>query len=229
MKKYYRFEIDTIMGNVVAVILLVLFGLTASFIDFSTSEYMTTILLTMGLLFFYLGLHELLHGIAYYLTGVPKDKITFGALLEKGILYCLTKYDTSKKSILISLLTPFTIIGVITLIISIIINNPVLWLLSISNLSGCSSDLMMFFYILSIKDKDLKYRELDDGYSFVISTSVDLTKKKNIGVKLKEILDTECDSIIPKDYKKIRISKTSYVIMIMLIIITILGAVLCLK
>ncbi len=228
MKRYYRFEIDIILGSIVATILLVLFGLTVPLIDFEVMDYNATLLITMGLLFFYLGFHEVLHGIAYHLTGVPKDKITYGALLEKGILYCLTKTDTSKKSALISVLTPFILIGVLTLIISIIFNMPILWLLSIFNLSGCSSDLLMFIYIIPIKDKNLKYRELDDGYSFVITTTADLTKKKNIGVKLKEVSETEIESMIPKDFKKIRVSKLSYVFSVVLIIIVIAGVISCL-
>ena len=35
MKKYYRFEIDTLIGSIVSYALLFLFGITAIFIDFS--------------------------------------------------------------------------------------------------------------------------------------------------------------------------------------------------
>lgn len=227
MKKYYRFEIDTVVGNILAIVLLIIFSFTFYFINIDTIDYIM-LFITMGLLFFYLALHELLHGIAYNLTGVPKEKITYGVLLEKGILYCLTKYDTSKKSVLTSLLTPFTIIGVITLLISIIINNPVLWFLSVFNISGCASDISMFIYILSIKDKNLKYRELDDGYSFVITTTADLEKKKNIGIKLVEVIEEENDSIIPKDLKKFKISKLSCILSLCLFILVIVGFLLCL-
>lgn len=224
MKKYYRYEIDTIVGSVASVILLIIFASTIFLFNF-TFEF-KDIAIFYIILMCYLALHELLHGIAYYLTGVNRKKITFGVALEKGVLYCLTKDDTTKKSILTSLLTPFTIIGIITYIISIIFNMPVLWLLSLFNISGCSSDLLMFIFIKRIKDKDLKYRELDDGLSFVITTNQDLSLKKYLGVKLISVSDSLTEDLKSHDNKKITVTKPSIIILLIMLVF-IIGGILC--
>ena len=62
---------------------------------------------------------------------VTKNNITYGIALEKGVLYCMCKQPTSKKVIMTSLLFPFTIIGIFTLIIGTSLNSYYLVLLSI--------------------------------------------------------------------------------------------------
>ena len=69
-------------------------------------------------------MHEIIHGIAFMLfKDVQNKKVTFGAKLESGIFYCMCKQNITKKVILTSLLFPLTIIGIITLIIGMILNN----------------------------------------------------------------------------------------------------------
>ena len=65
---------------------------------------------------------------------------------------CLCKQNISKKCILISLVYPFIILGVIAYIIGIVINNNVLLMLSICNLAGCASDLILFMNFIKLKD-----------------------------------------------------------------------------
>jgi len=100
-------------------------------------------------MFIWLIIHELLHGLGFILFNEVNPKnITLGMFLEKGVFYCMCKQKISKKVILTSLLFPLTIIGIITLIIGMIINNYELVCLSILNIVSAIGDIMMTIYFL---------------------------------------------------------------------------------
>ena len=101
----------------------------------------------MILIVFWFILHELLHGLGFYLTGVKRKNIKYGIALEKGILYTMALQEVSKKGILVSLQMPFMVIGVITYIIGVCFNLNILTFLSIANITGAALDIVMFFYI----------------------------------------------------------------------------------
>ena len=164
----------------------------------------------------YLFLHEILHSLAYVIYGGKYNKITYGIALELGVLYCLCKQNISKNNILHSLMYPFVIIGIITYIISIIYNLPILLWLSIFNISGCSGDIIMFMFISKLKN--IEFSEMDDPISFAIYTSEDISKIKHYGL---EYLGAE-DKISRNDFTKIKVSKKSYYIIITMIIFAIL-------
>lgn len=214
-KKYYLFEMETGALNVVSLVLFFgLLVLTGNFLQDQTIDIID--LMAKSLLFMipYFVFHEILHSIAYVLHGADFKNITYGAHLEKGILCCLCKQNVTKSNILTSLLYPFIFIGVITYIIGIVFNIPVLILLSIMNISGCSGDLLMFYSLSRIKN--FEYSEYDNPTSFGLYTEEDLSNKKlpclkYVGVK---------DELERKDFKKVTISKTS---IISFIIIEILG------
>ena len=218
-KKYYLFEMNMIALNVVSILILIAIGFLTIFLmkDFHVNG------ITMGLFIIlmvpYLCFHEILHSIGYILTGADPSRITFGAHLEKGVLCCLCKQNVSRKSILTSLIFPFMFIGVITYIIGIIFNLPILILLSIINISGCSGDLIMFFNFLFIKD--FEYAEYDNPTAFGLYSSKDLSTTKLIGLKYVETKD----SLEQFDLKKINVTKTSFIVLIVLIILGILDIV----
>ena len=161
----------------------------------------------------YLILHELLHGVAYVINGANFKNITYGAHIEKGILCCLCKQNVSKRNILISLLFPFIIIGVITYIIGILINNTVLVWLSILNISGCSADLIMFLDLLKLKD--FEYSEYDNPMAFGLYTNKDLSKTKLFGLKY----IGEAKALEKNNMEKVSISKFSIITFIIFIIL----------
>lgn len=220
MKKYYKFEINLMQATIFSLILFILPLCFCLNIIYPVLEYNLVVLFISVIL--WLCLHELLHGLAYFLTGTKLQNITFGVALEKGILYCLTKQEVKKSSVLISLLTPFVVIGIVTLIVSIIFNMPLLCLLSILNISGASADVLMFIYFLTIKN-DLKYTELDDPTTFAVITTDNLEEKKRIGVKLIEKGEYPSDKIAIKDHRHLVISKASYIFIILLLLIMIIS------
>ena len=156
----------------------------------------------------YLILHELLHSLAYVNYGADFKNITYGIHLEKGILCCLCKQKISKKNILFSLLYPFIIIGIMTLLIGIIFNNSLLIILSLVNITGCSGDLVMFYHLLKLKD--FEFSEYNDPMAFALYTKNDYSKLKLFGLDFVE----KTNKIDRSDLRKVVISKPSIIILI---------------
>ena len=73
----------------------------------------------------------------------------------------------------------------------------------------------MFISFLQIKD--FEYQEFADPTGFALYSSEDLSKRKFIGIKFKEIKD----ELNTKVDKKVEISKLSAIIFLILIILTI--------
>lgn len=212
-KKYYIYQMRVGVLNIISIFLLII----PTIITLYTlkSFIFDGLELTIGCLFLipYFIFHEVLHSISYKLNGASWDNIYYGANLEKGVLCCLCKQNISKKNILISLITPFMIIGVITLIIGILINNIVLITLSIFNISGCSGDLIMFFGLLGLKD--FEYAEFDDPTSFAIYSDIDYSNKKMFGLKYVETKD----SITQTKTKKVTVTKFSLIAFILIYVL----------
>lgn len=171
----------------------------------------------VGLLFIlmipYLVLHEVLHSIAYVLLGADYKNITYGAHLEKGVLCCLCKQNITKTNILISLLTPFFFLGVVTYFLGVVLDSPILIALSIVNISGCAGDIIMFLDFLFLKK--FQYSEFDNPTAFALQGSEDFSKKKLFGLQYVE----SCKSLKIKDLQKVSISKTSVICFLIILLI----------
>ena len=222
-KKYHLYKMDTITLSFIPIVLLAIVLIITWYLSKDNVYGMIRlfdsnpgiILITM---IAFLALHEVLHSVAYVIYGGKFDKIIYGIELEKGILYCLCKQNISKNNILHSLLYPFFFIGIVTYVIGIIYNLPLLLMLSIFNLSGCAGDLVMFSFISRLP-KDIEFSELDDSISFAIYTDKDISKYKHFGIKY----ISENDTIERKDFEKIKISKASKYVLICLIILSVIS------
>ncbi|MBQ3297905.1 MAG: DUF3267 domain-containing protein [Bacilli bacterium] len=220
-KKAYVYKMKLVPANILGTVILVLLILFSILIkaDFHISGNFWILLITLIL---YLCLHEFLHGIGYLIGGTKRKNIAYGICLEKGILYCMAYQELTKKNILISLQMPFVVIGVITYIISYIFNLPYLMFLSIVNLVGACMDLVMFIYISKL-DKDVIYSESGEPDQFVLISSEDLTKKKSKYFEIVDVKDYKKEDYRFKDIKKITISKTSYIVLGVLLLGVILS------
>lgn len=224
-KKYYLFQMDTTALNVVsiAILLLLFFTLDLTYPtfwnDLKISYFNNRLVLVIILYIGYLLLHELLHSLAYVIYGAKYDKVVYGAALEKGVLYCLCKQNISRKNILHSLLYPFFFIGILTFILSIVFHLPILFILSVFNLSGCSGDLIMFAYIVKL-DKDVEFSEYDSPIAFGIYADYDVSKIRHVGLKYIE----STDKLERNDFKKINISEPSKIIGILIIVLGVIAA-----
>lgn len=217
-KKAYVFEMSLVLANVFAlfifilamIITLYLFGFQNHF----SHPFIYTILIS------YFCLHEAMHGVGYYLGGCNPKKISYGILLEKGIFYCMCYQEITKKNILISLQMPFTILTIIPYIIGIIFHLPFVAFLAVVNFVGASMDMAMFFYISRIKD--VHYSESGKPNEFVLITSEDLTKKKSIFLKLKEVKDYKKEDYEFSEFKTFNCTKTSFWLLVVCVVLDIL-------
>ena len=219
-KKYYLFKMNMNFLNLFSIILIfICLGIFYLIYKDNTLEIFHDIYIPFILLYVpYLILHELFHSLAYVIYGASFKNITYGMHLEKGVLCCLCKQNINKKNILHSLLYPFFFIGVLTLIIGIIINSPLLILLSLANISGCSGDFVMFYHLSRLDN--FEFSEYDDPTSFGLYTKDNLENSKMFGL---EYVGSKT-KLEKNELKKVVVSKMSIVILLLfyaLIIFTI--------
>lgn len=221
-KKYYYFKMNDKTINIIPILILFIVIGIIYLID---SDYLIKLkdilfdkpCLIIALIILYSIIHELFHSLAYIVHRIPFDKITYGLALEKGVFYCLCKQNIERNMILRALLYPFFFLGILTLIIGIIFNVPLLVILSIYNIAGCSGDLIMFAYIVKL-NKNVEFSEFDDPVSFTIYTDKDVSKVKHFGLDY-----LKCsEEIKRKDLKKIKISKYSLIAVIIIVLMVVL-------
>lgn len=171
----------------------------------------------------YLMLHEFFHGIGFYILRKVKHKsINYGIELEKGIFYCTCKEEISKLNILVSLMFPCFFLGFVTLVISFLINNQILSLLSIMNISGSIGDILMFIMIMKMPN-DIKYIDLDLTTGFYLISKEKLPNK-SLGFSLKEVKDYNGE--VSSTNRKITITKISKIILSYIFVLFLLSFVL---
>lgn len=224
-KKVYVYKMNLIPANVLSIVILILAAMLAWFFKVELWNNKMNYFIVFILIILYLMLHELLHGIGYFLGGTKRKYITYGIELEKGIFYAMAYSKLTKKNILISLQMPFMVIGVITYIIGVIFNIPLLVLLSVVNISGASMDLAMFIYFLRLP-KDFTYSESGNPDEFVIISSEDLTKKKSIFTKIVEVKDYKEKDFEFKNLKKIKVTKASIIVLVLFLLLGLITTIL---
>ena len=224
-EKYYTYKLDLNILNVLALILFVAVSLIVLLIEHNDNYQITYSLNLFIYIFFWLILHELLHGIGFAISkDVDIKNITFGIALEKGVFYCMCKQNISKKVILTSLLFPLTIIGIITLIIGLIINNFNLVFLSLLNITSAIGDIIMTIYFVKAP-KDITYLDLDDCTSFTVISKSNLSNIKVPGIKLIKTGIYDKNKMYSKNKQKLTITKPSYIILIIILIIFIINTI----
>lgn len=210
---------DLLVLNVGAIVIMIplLFIHLFYFAEFNVNIYF----LIYAVL--YLMLHEFFHGIGFYILRKVKHKnINYGIELEKGIFYCTCKEEISKLNILVSLMFPCFFLGFVTLIISFLINNQMLSLLSIMNISGSIGDILMFIMIMKMPN-DIKYIDLDLTTGFYLISKEKLPNK-SLGFSLKAVKDYNGE--VSSTNRKITITKISKIILSYIFILFLLSFVL---
>ena len=227
---YYTYKLNMTTLNILAILLFIIIGIFVLILEHKDpyiSHVRTSTLFI--LMFIWLIIHELLHGIGFSIfKSVDKKNITFGMFLEKGIFYCMCKQNIPKKVILTSLLFPVTIIGLITLIIGMYINSFVLVYLSILNIVSSIGDIVMIIYFIKAPS-DIIYLDLDDPTSFTVITRKDISNLKVMGIKLYFSGLYDKHVMVSYDKRKLVVSICSYVlifIIFILILIKIVGGIL---
>lgn len=209
-KYYYLFKMNSYILNGFSLVLIVLCCLFFYLIYGNNTINILRENMNIVIILYipYLILHEQLHSLAYVIYGADFKNITYGIHLEKGILCCLCKQRINKKNILHSLLYPFVIIGIITLIIGLLVNYPVLVILSLANITGCSGDLVMYYHLSKLND--FEFSEYNDPMAFGLYTKNDFSNLKMFGL---EFVDKKY-RIEKNDLRKVVISKTSIILLV---------------
>lgn len=223
-KKTYVYKMNLLPANILCILMFIGCVILAVLLKVNVFEFNNWFLLFLFIIL-YLMLHEFLHGVGYFIGGTKRKNIAYGIELEKGIFYAMAYQKLTKKNILISLQMPFTVIGVITFIIGVIFNIPVLVALSIINLSGAAMDLAMFIFFLRLP-KDFTYSESGNPDEFVIISSEDLSKKKSIFLKLIEVKKYKDKDFEFKDIKKFKITRVSIVLIVLFLLLGIVSTIL---
>lgn len=220
-KKAYTYKMKLVPANILGVIIFVILIVLTYFLNINimVDGNFFIILLVMIL---YLMLHEVMHGLGYFLGGTKLRNIAYGIKLEQGILYCQSFQEITKKNILLSLQMPFMTIGVITYIIGVIYSLNFLVLLSIINLVGASMDLVMFFYILKLP-KNITYSESGEPDEFILISDEDLTKYKSTYFEITNTKKYKKEDYVFKNIKKIIVSNTSFIVIGLIIIFGLLS------
>ena len=212
MRKYYKFEIDTVKGNILCILITIIAIIPAWNIMIKYIENIN--MKEVGILIFayllWMFLHEILHGIGHIICGVKPKDLSFGASLEKSVLFCLVRREVNKKGILVSLIFPFFFICIVTYIIGVIINSPLLISLSILNIGGASMDLTMFLQFIRLGE-DITYIEPGDGTSFYLISNSNINKL--YGLKKVEEGEYNKEMFLNKNNKVFDISKTSFLLL----------------
>lgn len=222
MKKYYHFELNMTVMNILSIILFIVPFLLLFLCGYSMTFKHTGILL-IGMLF-YLLLHELFHAIGYALFARDKNNIKIGITLEKGVLYAACQELISKRAILVSLMMPLVFLSIITFPIGVVFHLDWLIFLSIVNFSGAIGDMLMFILILKCP-KDVGYIDYDNSVGAYLVSKQDLSKIKSLGFKIGEIGEFK-DKKLDATVKKFFVSKTSIIILTVLILFGIISIVL---
>lgn len=219
MRKIYEYEMDLKLLNIGAFILLIPF----IFLHLLYFKEINVNIYFLVYAVIYLMLHEFFHGIGFYILRKVKHKnINYGIELEKGIFYCTCKEEINKLNILVSLMFPCFFLGFVTLIIAFIINNQMLSLLSIMNISGSIGDILMFIMIIKLPS-DIKYIDLDLTTGFYLISKEKLPNK-SLGFSLKKVKDYNGE--VASTNKKITITKVSKIILSFIFILILLSFVL---
>ena len=219
--KIYSYTLNMVLLNIMSIILFILCFIIVIPI-YGEGLVINSVPLLLSLSIIYLIAHEFIHYLGFIINkNIDRKKVVLGAELEKGILYCMCKTKISKKNILISVFAPLVTIGIITLIIGIYFHLDMLIFLSIMNIASSIGDIIMGFFILRLP-KDISYVDFDDTTSFYIISKEDISNYKFPGIILKDQKNYK-EEMCAKDYTKIKVSKTSMITFIILLIIIIGG------
>lgn len=214
--KYYKYKMNIVSGNIIMCVAMIPLILLYALMFPNFYESITVGKMPIVLLWFVL--HELVHFFGYLINSeVSIKNLYLGICLEKGILYCQCSQKVHKKTILISLMAPFTLIGVVTLIIAKIFNLPFLGFISILNMLGAIFDLLMTVQIAKMP-KDVMFAEFDDPDAYYLISKKDLTKYKTLCLDMVESGELDNKKINSKQKKRINITKASYIYMIVFVI-----------
>ena len=219
MRKYYKYELNMSIMNILSVVLFVGFLAIISINGYDITENINYSFYIIGIIF-YLIFHEVLHGLGYSFFAKDKKNIKFGIALEKGVLYAACQEPLNKKQILISLMLPTLLLSVIALPVGLIFNLNWLVIFSIINLGGSIADILMMILVIRAP-KDVAYLDYNTDIGVYLISECDMSNLKSFGFILTD-QGQENKKEIDKSIKRFYISKYSCIILAIVFLICII-------
>lgn len=93
-------------------------------------------------------IHEFLHGITWSWFCKDKKSISYGIMWKEITPYCCCTEALTFKSYILGGLMPFLVIGIGLFLVSLMLGNLVIFLVSIFNIIGASGDLTIALMLL---------------------------------------------------------------------------------
>lgn len=218
MKKYYKYELNMLIANILSIVMFIVPIIILTILKFDFYSSNNSLFLIE--LFLYFIIHELLHGLGFLAFAKNKKNIKFGITLEKGVLFAACQEKINKKAALISIALPLVVLTIITFPIGILFKLPNLVSLSILNFGGAIGDILMFI-LISRAPSDVLYIDYNTDIGCYLISENNLENYTSFGFKLTEY-GNESDKRIDESIKRLYVSKTSAIILGVLIIISIL-------
>lgn len=219
MKKYYKYELNMLIANILSIVMFIVPIIILTILKFDFYSSNSGLFLFELILYFII--HELLHGLGFLIFAKNKKNIKFGITLEKGVLFAACQEKINKKAALISIALPLVVLTFITFPIGILFKLPNLVSLSILNFGGAIGDILMFI-LISRAPSDVLYIDYNTDIGCYLLSENNLENYTSFGFKLTEH-GNESDKRIDESIKRLYVSKTSAIILGVLIIISILG------
>ncbi|MBE6053628.1 MAG: DUF3267 domain-containing protein [Clostridium sartagoforme] len=115
-----------------------------------------SLILAWVLLVLSIPVHEFLHGFTWrFFCKEGWKSIKFGVLWSKLTPYCHCKEPLNVNKYLIALLMPFFILGIVTGILAIILESPVMLFFSAFSILGAGGDTTIALKILKYRKRDI--------------------------------------------------------------------------
>lgn len=163
-----------VLMNVAALVITAILIVASYFLikptDFLENFRVSRYFIVVGVLFVYIVLHELVHGIAYKL--MTKQKLKFGITFSAAFCGVPDIY-VYRKTALISLLAPLTVFSVLLILAAVLLKNEwdkfyALILFSI-HFGSCSGDIYdTFLYLTRFKDSSVLMRDTGPKQTFYV-------------------------------------------------------------
>ncbi len=223
MKKYYKFQLNMKVMNVLCIVLFILAFFLFALLDIQINAILpnNSSFFFWIILIFYLFLHEIFHGIGFSLFSKYKKNIKFGVMLEKGVFYAMCQEKISKVGSLVSLVFPLFFLTILPLFVWIIVPIDLFFVLAIFNLIGAIGDISLCLLVLKLP-KGIQYIDYDNAVGAYFLSDEDLSKITSIGLRCTEV-GVDNESLVNQNIPMIYISKPSKILGIVLILVVLIN------
>ena len=115
--------------------------------------YISSVELILGLILMiaFIFIHELLHGMTWKRFCKDKKSISYWLMWKQATPYCCCVEPLTFKGYILGGLMPFIVIGIGLFIVALVLENTMIFILSMFNIIGASGDLTIALMLLKCR------------------------------------------------------------------------------